>query len=200
MSKKFISIHVLDSTIDDVAIRLANCQLDNNHDGAMDGLKVRSNDVRSILKALSETGPRVATFYLTESCGNVSVVSDYLKYPAIKEQVKWWFWGYDKHVLIASYLEDDLFEVTIFKKYKFILSYATGINLSEHKLFNIKLDANLISSIFNITPEKLEEAYNQDAYKALVNFSELFKLPLNLEVEQLSNAKGKAVEEVSFYI
>lgn len=203
MARKFNSIHVIDSTMDDVAVRLSNCQLDKNwipEESDKKFLKVRHNDIAKIMKLVKEAKPQVATFYLTKNNSNISVASDYLNFSTLKDQLKWWFAGYNKYVLSISCLDEDVLQITLFKKYKYITSFIAGKNLEDYNLKSTKFDSEEICKVFNVTPEQVEEAYSENLYETCMNFSKLFNLPLNIDVLQLISTKKIEVEVVSFYL
>lgn len=86
MGNKMRSIHIINSTYEDVISNLSSCQMHNRVSGNMDSINniKRSN----IIKYFSSLKPTIATFYLTNNNNNISVVSDYLDNSLDKEDIK----------------------------------------------------------------------------------------------------------------
>lgn len=204
MGTKFVSIHVLDSTIDEVCWRLANCRMDLKNDEAyMENIlkKLRLNKSSKIIDSMLSIKAREAEFYLAEVNGNICVFSDYFNTQIIKEQVKIWFAGFNKYVLIVDYFDDDYLEMSIFKKYKILTSLIDGDNLKLYGLTNTKFDSEKICSIFNIQSIQLEQAYSLgDIYKTCSNFADLLKLPLTYDTLDIKKSEQFHVEKETFYL
>lgn len=204
MERSFVSIHILNSNIDEVCWRLANCKSDLKNDAVYEKniLKIfHSNNVSRVVDTITSLKPKEVTFYFTEDNGNISVFSEYFESQIVKEQVKRWFAGFDKYVLIVDYLDSNYLEINIFNKYKFRTSLVDGKNLQLYNLTKSEFDVEQVCKIFNIEPEQIEHAYDStNLFKSCSNLSDLFKLPLTLNTSDVINSKDIKVEKEKFYI
>jgi hypothetical protein len=184
MGRKFVSIHILNSTIEDVCLELADCLGDKQYFDSITPKALkrnRSNQLQSMILAFRENPPGNTTFYLNQIGGNVSVFSDYFQPQIIKEQVSMWFSGNKNYVLIADYFEDAYLELSVFQKYKFRTSYVDGKRVESVGLTKSKFDVEKINEIFSVDPLQLEKAYHpNDVFETCSHLAELFNLPLTM--------------------
>ncbi|MFL0269293.1 hypothetical protein [Candidatus Clostridium radicumherbarum] len=163
MGRKFVSIHILDSSIDEVCWSLVNCRMDlKNNEAYMENILKKLNKSSKIIDSKLSIKAKEAEFYLAEANGNISVFSEYFYTQVIKEQVKRWFAGSNRCVLVVDYFDDDYLEMSIFRKYKFLTSLICGNNLQLYGLTNTKFDSEKVCNIFDIQAIQLEQAYNLD--------------------------------------
>ncbi|MGG3467516.1 hypothetical protein ABES02_08505 [Neobacillus pocheonensis] len=202
MGRKFASIHILNSNIEEVLIRLGRCREDHQTNSSNSNLKTSvPNKLASVLNVIQTSKPLEATFYLTEVNGSVSVYSEYFKTQVIKEHVKNWFIWFDKYVLSVDYFDDEFLDINIFKKYKFETSLVDGLSLNDYGLNKTRFDPEKICEIFNVHPVQVEQAYCQeDIFKTCNNFAELFHLPLTLSTFDAMNSEQFQFEKETFYL
>lgn len=206
MGRKFTSIHVINSNIDEVLSRLWHCQIDWRRK-QKDLFRVLREQNKLDLSTFAEVvsinksifGPKKITFYLVNNNSNISVFSEFFGSQAIKDTIKFWFKGFDKYILIVDYFDDDFLEIQVFKKDKFVTSLVAGCNLEPYELTPAKFDESVISTVFNIQPDEIEKAYNtDDIFQTCSNFADLFKLPLTLQANDVKDSKQLNVVETSY--
>lgn len=200
MGKKFTSIHVIDSNINEVGSLLAGCQFDNHVKQEEWAKSLPKNlDLTSLFTLLKNTKAEEAVFYLINTNGNISVFSEYLISQTLKDKLVNWFEDYDKFVLSVDYFDDDFLEIQVYKNLKFIISLVIGDNLDDYSLIPAKFDENIICEIFNIQPQKLEETYDDnDIFNTCINLEKLFNLPLTLKTLDVRNSIKYNVEEIIY--
>jgi hypothetical protein len=90
-------------------------------------------------------------------------------------------------------------DISLYKDGDYLTSYITE-GARNYGLTPSKFDNEIISKVFQVTPEEISHSYSDDPEEALENFSKLFNLPLKLTVLDLIDSKDQNVEKETFYL
>jgi hypothetical protein len=203
MGSNIYSIHAINSSILRVSVSLGMCQSINKYqfevDKKMSEIKNYSNDVGKIIKLITSIETKTVTFYIVDNNGIISAVSEYFDFLTIKDEIKKWFWNFDKYLLVVSCFDSDFLDLSLFKDGDYLTSYITR-GARSYNLTPSKFDTEIISEIFHVTPKEIEQAYSDNSDEALDNFEKLFNLPLKLKVLDLIDSSDPNVKKVSFFL
>jgi len=203
MGSKIYSVHAIGSTILRVSVSLGMCQSFNKYqfevDQKMSEIKNYSNDAGKIIKLITSIETKTATFYVVDNNGVISAVSEYFDLSTIKDEIKNWFWNFDKYLLVVSCFDSDYLDLSLFKDGDYLTSYITS-GARSYDLTPSKFDTEIISKVFHVTPREIEQAYNDNPNEALDNFEKLFNLPLKLTVLDLIDSRDPNVKKMTFFL
>ena len=79
---------------------------------------------------------------------NVSVISEYFDSFFNKDEIKKWFWGFEKYAFIVDYFDDDFLQIDIFFKNKFLTPLITGLYVNYDKVYS-EFSASEIQKFLN---------------------------------------------------
>lgn len=208
MGTSFASIHVIDSNISSVEIRLANCQHTSNsllsshikEISKSKKLDVDLNELFDFLTAFRSFRQPTVSFYSRQTGKNVSIFSDYFAFENISEIAQEYFKDMPNIVIAIGLLDSSILNVSFLKKGKILTSLIKGIhsNVSDFTPRNLNIQA--LQKHFSISKEQLDFLLQHSDLEEICDYlSDIFKLPMNIGINSI-DTKDSLVHRCDFIL
>lgn len=208
MGTSFASIHVINTDISSVEIRLANCQHTSNSllsSHIQENLKSKKLDVDfkelfDFLTAFHSLKQPTVSFYSRQTGKNVSIFSDFFVFENILEIAQEYFNDMPNIVIAIGLLDSDILNVSFFKKGKLLTSLIKGthLNVSDFTPHNFNIKA--LQKHFSIPKERFHFLMQHSDLEEICDYlSNIFNLPMNMGIDSIDK-KDPLIHRCDFIV
>jgi hypothetical protein len=194
MGTSFSSIHVINTDISSVEIRLANCQHASNlslSSHIQENLKSKNldvdfNELFNFLTEFHSFKQPVISFYSRQIGKNVSVFSDFFTFENILEIAQEYFNDMPNIVIAISLLDSDILNVSFLKKGKLLTSLTKGAPLNIFNMTSHDLNTQILQKYFSIPKEQFDFLMQHSDLEEICNhLTNIFNLPMNIGINSI---------------